>query len=148
MRASDVRTRPGADFTGGSLIPIAALLVAQFAVAVVPFGVGPLAPYLREAYDLQRSHVGPASGLIFVAVAAFSLPAGRVTDRVGVPAALVASAVLVGVGGLGAAVATAPAAFAVAMFVIGSVTVAPRSGDVARSELPDHPKRAEDKGVH
>lgn len=57
----------------------------------MPFGVGALAPILREEYGLQRSQVGLATATIFVAVAVCSVPAGRVTDAIGVAWALAVS---------------------------------------------------------
>jgi MFS family permease len=85
---------------------VAALFVAQFGASFVPFGIGALAPFLREEYGLARAQVGLATSAIFVAVVACSLPAGRFSDRAGVPIALAVSCTIVAIGT--AAVALAP----------------------------------------
>jgi MFS transporter, ACS family, aldohexuronate transporter len=104
---------------GPYLVPVAALFAAQFAVAIVPFGIGALAPFLREAYDLERSQVGLASSVIFVAVASCSVPAGRLTDRVGVARAVALSCALVALGTVGLAVLGMPFAVAASLLVVG-----------------------------
>ncbi|HEX6843901.1 MAG TPA: MFS transporter, partial [Actinomycetota bacterium] len=80
------------------LIPIAALFVVQFATALVPFGIGALAPFLRSDYGLRRSEVGLATSLIFAAVAACSVPAGRLADRIGVSRAMTGACLVVATG--------------------------------------------------
>jgi fucose permease len=64
-------------------------------MAIVPFGLGALAPSLRDRYDLSRGEVGLAATAIFTSVALLSIPMGRFADRVGVwRAVLVASAIV------------------------------------------------------
>jgi ACS family hexuronate transporter-like MFS transporter len=121
VRISD-RTAAGGDVgntRGRYLVPVAALFAAQFAVSVIPFGIGALAPFLREEYDLSRSHVGLASAVIFVAVAACSVPAGRLTDRAGVARAVALSCGLVSLGTVGLALLGAPAAVGASLLVVG-----------------------------
>jgi sugar phosphate permease len=100
-------------------LSVGALFVSQLLVAVVPLGVGAVAPFLRTEFGLQRSQVGLASATIFVAVAMCSIPAGRVADSVRVPAALLASTTIVAVGTVGLGSARAVAMLAVSLLVVG-----------------------------
>lgn len=85
----------------------------------MPFGVGALAPILREEYGLQRSQVGLATATIFVAVALCSVPAGRVTDAIGVAWALAVSCAAVSLGAAGVGLFDAEVAIACSLLVVG-----------------------------
>ena len=98
---------------------VTALFSAQLATALVPFGIGALAPFLRVEYDLTRGQVGLANSLIFACVAACSIPAGSVVDRVGVARSLFLSCAAVGIGALGLAAFEGYAGLAVALMVVG-----------------------------
>jgi MFS family permease len=98
---------------------VTALFSAQLATALVPFGIGALAPFLRVEYDLTRGQVGLANSLIFACVAACSIPAGSVVDRVGVARSLFLSCAAVGIGALGLAAFDGYAGLAVALMVVG-----------------------------
>ena len=98
---------------------IAALFSAQLATALVPFGIGALAPFIRTEYDLTRGQVGLANSLIFACVAACSIPAGSVVDRVGVARSLFLSCAVVATGALGLATFGGYAGLALALMVVG-----------------------------
>jgi ACS family hexuronate transporter-like MFS transporter len=100
-------------------VSIAALFTAQFATAIVPFGVGALAPFLRAEYGLQRSQVGLATATIFLAVAVCSVPAGSVTDTIGVARALLASCAAVALGAAGVGVLHSVVPIAVSLLLVG-----------------------------
>ena len=85
----------------------------------MPFGVRALAPILRDEYGLQRSQVGLATATIFVAVAVCSVPAGRVTDAIGVAWALAVSCAGVSLGAAGVGVLDAEVAIACSLLVVG-----------------------------
>lgn len=98
---------------------VAALFSAQLATALVPFGIGALAPFIRTEYDLTRGQVGLANSLIFACVAACSIPAGSVVDRVGVARSLLLSCTAVAVGSLGLAAFDGYVGLALALMVVG-----------------------------
>jgi ACS family hexuronate transporter-like MFS transporter len=101
------------------VVPVVALFAAQFASAFVPFSVGALAPFLRQEYELARSEVGLTGSLIFIAVVVCSLPAGRFTDRAGVPSALLASCGICAAGTALVALAPAVAVAVAGLLVVG-----------------------------
>jgi MFS transporter, ACS family, hexuronate transporter len=115
----DVAGPPPAATARSLVVPVAALFAAQFLVAIVPLGVGALAPFLRTEYGLQRSQVGLTTATIFVAVAACSVPAGRVADAVGVGRAILASCLVVAAGTLGLGLLTTPVALGAALLLVG-----------------------------
>lgn len=80
----------------GGATTVAILGVIQMVMATVPFGIGALAPILRDRYDLTRGEVGLAVTAVFTSIALLSMPMGRFADRVGVSRALTLSSVLVG----------------------------------------------------
>ena len=121
-------------------VSIAALFTAQFATAIVPFGVGALAPFLRAEYGLQRSHVGLATATIFLAVAVCSVPAGRVTDAIGVARALLAScaAVALGAAGVGLLASVVPIACSLLVVGLGYSLVSPATNSGVIAVTPTH----------
>lgn len=87
-------TRPVARHVGPVIV---ALFTAQLATALIPFGLGALAPVVRGRYDLTRGEVGLATTAIFVAVAILSVPMGRTADRFGVAPTLAIASGTIGV---------------------------------------------------
>jgi len=61
-------------------------------------GLGAIAPYLRSAFDLSTFEVGILPALVFLGSFAVSIPAGRLTDRIGAGRALVISQLGVALG--------------------------------------------------
>jgi nitrate/nitrite transporter NarK len=100
----DASDRPALARIAGA---VGALFVTQLAMAILPYGVGAIAPIVRERFDLTRGEVGLATTAVFTSIALLSIPMGRFADRVGVWRSLVLASVLV--GGAAAAVATAGA---------------------------------------
>ena len=97
--ATDDRTRRRVAPTVGVLFGV------QLAMALLPLGLGALAPFMRDRFDLTRGEVGLATTAVFVSVALFSIPMGGVADRVGVSGSLTIAAILVALGMAGMAVA-------------------------------------------
>jgi MFS family permease len=121
------------------LVPVAALLLVQFSAALLPFGIGALAPFLRTDYGMQRGEVGLAGSLIFAAVAICSVPAGRLTDRVGIVRAMTGACLIVAVGTAGIAVGgTVSAAFALVVVGIGYSLVTPSTNKGVIAAAPEH----------
>ena len=84
---------------------VGVLFGVQLAMALLPLGLGALAPFMRERYDLTRGEVGLATTAVFLSVTLFSIPMGGVADRVGVWGSLTVAATLVALGMAGMAVA-------------------------------------------
>jgi sugar phosphate permease len=82
---------------------VGALFVVQLAMALLPFGLGAIAPLLRDRFDLTRGEVGLATTAVFVSVAVLSIPMGHLADRAGVAASLTLAAALVALGMAGMA---------------------------------------------
>jgi MFS family permease len=61
-------------------------------------GFGAIAPYLRSAFDLSTFEVGILPALVFLGSFVVSIPAGRLTDRIGAGRALVISQLGVALG--------------------------------------------------
>lgn len=74
---------------------VGVLFAVQLATALLPFGLGALAPLLRDRFGLSSAEVGLATTAVFTSVAFLSIPMGRVADRVGVAPSLGLAAVLV-----------------------------------------------------
>lgn len=91
-----IRTTAGPPWRRVTLI-VGVLFAVQLATALLPFGLGALAPLLRDRFGLSRGEVGLATTAVFTSVALLSIPMGRVADRVGVAASLTVAAVLVAI---------------------------------------------------
>ena len=81
------------------MAPWVALALATLAHALGSFSalsVAPLAPFLLDALDLTRAQVGLMLPAAYLGGVLMSLPAGWLTDRVGVRGTLVGGLVLIG----------------------------------------------------
>jgi MFS family permease len=76
---------------------LALLLLAQFLSPLVAFGLGALAPLLRDSLALTREQVGSLAVLFYAGTALACLPAGWAADRQGARPLLMAAQ---GLGGL------------------------------------------------
>jgi MFS family permease len=88
-------------------------------MAIVPFGLGALAPSLRDRYDLSRGEVGLAATAIFTSVALLSIPMGRFADRVGVWRAVLVASAIVGTATAAMGLAAAYTTLLVLLVVVG-----------------------------
>lgn len=59
------------------------LLGAQFVMSMGALGYGPLAPFLRETYGINRSQVGFLIAVFYFTCTIAAIPAGILVDRVG-----------------------------------------------------------------
>lgn len=71
----------------GLTVSVATMATSTFTT----LGLGTLAPYLRESFHLTTFEVGLLPGLVFTGALAASIPAGRLTDRIGAGRALTLS---------------------------------------------------------
>lgn len=114
---------------------IVALFTAQFSTALIPFGLGALAPVVRDRYDLTRREVGMATTAIFVSVAVLSVPMGRTADRLGVAPTLAIASGTIGVAVAAMGMADTFAVLLSCLAVVGigyaAVTPATNKGIVA-----------------
>jgi nitrate/nitrite transporter NarK len=74
------------------------LFGAQLVLAILPLGLGALAPFMRDRFDLTRGEVGLTATAVFVSVALFSIPMGRLADRIGVAGSISIAATIVALG--------------------------------------------------
>jgi MFS family permease len=110
---------PAARPRGGVATVVAILFGVQLLMAIVPFGIGALAPSLRDRFDLTRGEVGLAATAIFTSVALLSMPMGRFTDRVGVWRALLVASAVVGTATAAIGLAGTFSALLVLLVVVG-----------------------------
>jgi len=82
---------------------VGVLFAVQLATALLPFGLGALAPLLRDRFDLTRGEVGLATTAVFASMALLSIPMGAAADRLGVTRGLGIAGVLVALGVAGMA---------------------------------------------
>ncbi|HKE80270.1 MAG TPA: MFS transporter [Solirubrobacteraceae bacterium] len=104
-------------------------------------GLGAIAPYLRSAFDLSTFEVGILPALVFLGSFVVSIPAGRLTDRIGAGRALVISQLGVALSISIAAVAPSRFAFLAAVGVagLGYGAVNPATNVLSTSLVPrDH----------
>ena len=79
--------------------PILALVTLGYAVAAVAaLAVAPLAPLLLDALRLGRAEVGLLLPAVYLGGVTMALPAGWLTDRLGVRATLALGLLVVGLG--------------------------------------------------
>jgi ACS family hexuronate transporter-like MFS transporter len=120
---------------------VLAILTASYgAGAFGMLGVSPLSPSLVEAFALSRLHVALIVPSIYLGGLLFSVPGGRLADRVGVRRSFLGGLAL-GTAGLGgAAVAPGFEAFLVCLFVagIGWSVVNPALGRAILDLFPAH----------
>jgi len=80
---------------------LALAFLAVFIGSIPAFSVGTLAPLLRAALHLTREQLGWLTALFYAGTALVCIPAGWITDRLGVRFPLVAVQVAGGVSLLG-----------------------------------------------
>ncbi|HEY6568467.1 MAG TPA: MFS transporter [Actinomycetota bacterium] len=98
---------------------VLALFLVQFSAAVLPFGIGALAPYLTEGFGLSAGQVGLATSILFACVAICSVPAGRFVDRSGVPRGLWICCAVIACGSVGLALSQNTMGLAIALGIVG-----------------------------
>lgn len=59
------------------------LFMAQLVMSMGAYAWGPLAPFLRDTYDISRSQIGQITSALYVAAALTGLPSGIMVDRWG-----------------------------------------------------------------
>jgi sugar phosphate permease len=59
------------------------LFSAQLVMSMGAYAWGPLAPFLRETYDISRSQIGQITSALYVTAALIGLPSGILVDRWG-----------------------------------------------------------------
>src|SRR5437762_4878196 len=79
------------------IVGLALSLLAMGTSTFTTLGLGALAPYLRSEFHLSTFEVGALPALVFLGAVTASVPAGRLTDRIGAGRALALS--LAGVAG-------------------------------------------------
>src|SRR5215467_1187541 len=101
-------------------------------------GFGALAPYVRETFHLSTFEVGAFPALIFLGAFVISIPAGRLTDRMGAGRALVVSQLWVAAGIAVCAVAESRGLFlaGIAFAGIGYGAVNPATNVLSTSLVP------------
>src|SRR6185436_117400 len=99
---------------------LAILTTAYGAGAFGMLGISPLTPSLVEGFGLTRFQVAFIVPSIYLAGLLFSLPGGRLADRLGVRPAFLGGLAVAAVGLLAAALAPGFLAFLVCLFVAGS----------------------------
>ncbi|HSJ51384.1 MAG TPA: MFS transporter [Actinomycetota bacterium] len=106
----------------------------QLLMALIPFGIGALAPIVRDRFDLSRGEVGLATTAVFTSVALLSIPMGRLADGIGVARSLVAAGALVAAATAGLALAERFEVFLALLLIVGvgyaAVTPATNKGIV------------------
>lgn len=118
----------------GLSVSVAAMAVSTFAT----LGTGALAPYLRASLHLSTFEVGLIPGLVFLGALASTIPAGRVTDRIGAGRALTLAQLGVAIGVAVAALASGRAIFlaGIAFAGIGYGTVNPATNVLSTGLVP------------
>jgi ACS family hexuronate transporter-like MFS transporter len=97
-----------------------ALLTALYAVGSFGFlAVSPLSPFLRDGFGLTRFQVGLLVPAVYVGGLVFSIPAGRLADRLGPRACLTSGLTLGGLMLLVGAAATGFPTFLMCLVVTG-----------------------------
>ena len=111
-----------------------AMAVSTFAT----LGTGALAPFLRASLHLSTFEVGLIPGLVFLGALASSIPAGRITDRIGAGRALSLAQLGVAIGVSIAALASGRAIFlaGIALAGIGYGTVNPATNVLSTGLVP------------
>jgi MFS family permease len=99
----------------GLSVSVATMAASTFAT----LGTSGLAPYLRTSLHLSTFEVGLIPGLVFLGALAASVPAGRLTDRVGAGRALTVSQLGVAIGVAVAALASGRLTFFVGIALAG-----------------------------
>ncbi|WP_134701024.1 MFS transporter [Ammoniphilus sp. YIM 78166] len=74
------------------------LLLAQLTVAFVGRSIGPLAPFIRESFELSKAEIGLLPAALFAGQALISLPAGWYADVIGTRKMLLILTSLVSIG--------------------------------------------------
>ncbi|HZD18579.1 MAG TPA: MFS transporter [Actinomycetota bacterium] len=117
---------------------VGVLFAIQLATALLPFGLGALAPLLRDRFDLSRGEVGLAITAVFTSVALLSIPMGHLADRVGVAASLTIATALVAVAMIGMAAADSYAMLLAALAVggVGYAAVTPSTNKGILATVP------------
>ncbi len=83
--------------TGGYRWAILALLTAaQLAMSVAAYSWGPLAPFLKDEFQVTRGQVGSLVSALFLASAVVSIPSGLAVDRWGSRVMLVIALAVMG----------------------------------------------------
>ena len=103
-------------------------------------GFGAIAPYLRSTFHLSTFEVGALPALVFLGAFIVSIPAGRLTDRLGAGRALALSQLGVALGVGLATVAPAPELFlaGVGLAGLGYGAVNPATNVLSTSLVPRH----------
>jgi MFS transporter, ACS family, hexuronate transporter len=70
------------------------LFLAQLVMSIGAYAWGPLAPFLRETFDISRSQIGQITSALYIAAALTGLPSGLMVDRWGARKLLLASLTL------------------------------------------------------
>jgi MFS family permease len=120
------------------VVGLALSLAAMATSTFTTLGLGALAPYLRGQFHLSTFEVGALPALVFLGALAVSVPAGRLTDRIGAGRALALSLSGVAVGIGLAAIAPTRALFllGVALGGIGYGAVNPATNVLSTSLVP------------
>src|ERR687891_1287390 len=90
---------------------LALVTLAHALGALAVLSVAPLAPFLLESLELTRAQVGLFLPAVYLGGVLMALPAGWLTDRMGVRATLGAGQVIIGVMVMGAAMTDSLPAF-------------------------------------
>ncbi len=59
------------------------LVIAQFAMSIGAYAWGPLAPYLIDAFEINRTQIGLITSAIYVVATVIAIPGGMLVDRFG-----------------------------------------------------------------
>jgi len=59
------------------------LVIAQFALSVGAYAWGPLAPYLVDSFDINRTQIGLITSAIYLVATIIAIPGGILVDRFG-----------------------------------------------------------------
>src|SRR5262245_64119695 len=117
--------------------PILALVTVAHALgALTALAVTPLTPFLLEALSLSRVQVGLCLPAVYLGGVLMALPAGWLTDRLGVRLALALGQLLVGAM-MAFAAASASLATLLTLLVLGGFgfsVLNPATGKAVRSE--------------
>lgn len=70
------------------------LFLAQLVMSMGAYAWGPLAPFLRETYNISRSQIGQITSALYVTAALTGLPSGIMVDRWGARKLLLACLVI------------------------------------------------------
>lgn len=120
------------------LVGLGVSVTAMAASTFTTLGLGALAPDLRSSLHLTTVEVGLIPGLVFLGALAATVPAGRVTDRIGAGRALTAAQLGVALGVGIAALAPGSSVFlaGVAVAGIGYGAVNPATNVLSTALVP------------